>query len=217
VQVTGNRGCGIAETRSKASLGAAFAQAGGGVYAMYWATTGIQMWFFGVSPFTLINTFLELIVLSFQRNEIPQDLMSDKPDPTQWSTASAAFSPTNCDPRQYFVPQVMIININICGAWAGNTDVYATTGCTGKCTDNVAKASNYDQAYWEIKYVKTYTAQGNVSTGAGGSGSSTGAGGSQTGVATADIPRATPGAAEKSVSGWWATIMLLVSTVVLGA
>jgi hypothetical protein len=46
--VTGNRGCGIQETATPNSLGAGFAQNGGGVYAMYWSTSGIQMWFFGV-------------------------------------------------------------------------------------------------------------------------------------------------------------------------
>jgi hypothetical protein len=47
-QVTGNRGCGIQETTSPNSLGANFAQNGGGVYAMYWSVNGFQMWFFGV-------------------------------------------------------------------------------------------------------------------------------------------------------------------------
>lgn len=45
--VTGNRGCGIAEP-SRNSLGAAFAQSGGGLYVMYWSSTGIRFWLFGV-------------------------------------------------------------------------------------------------------------------------------------------------------------------------
>jgi hypothetical protein len=48
VQTTGNQGCGIQEKASSKSLGAAFAQNGGGVYAMYWTTAGIQLWFFEV-------------------------------------------------------------------------------------------------------------------------------------------------------------------------
>jgi hypothetical protein len=48
-ETTGNQGCIIQEKASKNSLGPAFAQNGGGVYAMYWTTAGIQIWFFEVS------------------------------------------------------------------------------------------------------------------------------------------------------------------------
>lgn len=54
----------------------------------------------------------------------------------------------------------MVINIDICGAWAGTA--YTITGCTGKCTDMVGIASNYDNAYWEINYVKTFITQEGV-------------------------------------------------------
>lgn len=50
VQVTGNQGCLIAEPASANSVGQAFAANGGGVYAMYWTTAAIQMWFFPVIP-----------------------------------------------------------------------------------------------------------------------------------------------------------------------
>jgi hypothetical protein len=109
----------------------------------------------------------------------------------------------------------MIINIDICGAWAGNADVYPTTGCSGKCTDMVANASNYNNAYWEINYVKTFTAQGNASATAGpsGGGSSTGgpsATGSQTVIATAG-----PNAAERAAITWWTAASLLVVAVAM--
>ena len=50
------------------------------------------------------------------------------------------------------------------------------------CTDLLANASNYDNAYWEINYVKTFTATGAVanasSSASGTAASATGTSGS---------------------------------------
>lgn len=94
--------------------------------------------------------------LFVKRSDIPADITSEKPDPKTWTTPTASFPANGCDPRS-FNPQNMIINIDVCGNWAGDKGVYPATGCTGLCTDVIAKGSNYDNAYWEIKYVKTFT------------------------------------------------------------
>jgi hypothetical protein len=108
-----------------------------------------------------------------QRNNIPSDLAGEGPDPTRWGTPSASYPASGCDPAKFFNPQSMIINIDVCGAWAGNGAVYTSTGCTGQCTDMVGTASNYDNAYWEIAYVKTFNAAGNATVSASGSATGT--------------------------------------------
>jgi hypothetical protein len=100
----------------------------------------------------------------------------------------------------------MIININICGAWAANADVYPTTGCQGKCTDKVGTASNYNDAYWEITYVKTFTAQGNTTATSSNSASTTGSSGT-------NVPTAGPNAAMKTTLGgaWIASALGVIA------
>ncbi|EIN08747.1 hypothetical protein PUNSTDRAFT_126043 [Punctularia strigosozonata HHB-11173 SS5] len=152
--LTGNEGCGISETASSSSVGSAFASNGGGVYAMYWSTDGIQIWF-------------------FERSNIPSDLTSESPDPSSWDEPSASYPTSGCDPSTYFKSQSLIINTDICGAWAGSDSVFTSTGCSGSCADLVGTASNYDTAYWEIQYVKTFTSSGSSSASATGTSTKT--------------------------------------------
>jgi hypothetical protein len=101
----------------------------------------------------------------------------------------------------------MIINIDICGAYAGNPQVYASTGCTGQCTDMVKTASNYDNAYWEISYVKTFTAAGNSSAGAGPSGSSSSHAPGATGSGSGSDPGKS-GAGKGAIVSWAGAALL---------
>jgi hypothetical protein len=147
---------------------------------------------------------------TLQRTSIPSDLVSESPDPTQWPTPTAAFPASGCNPRTFFNPQNMILNIDICGAWAGNTDVYGSTGCSGNCTSLVGTASNYDNAYWEIGYVKTYTEAGSTSVSASSSAST-----SQTG--SGSLPTVSQGAAGKTElfgAGVGALVMAAIAAVV---
>ncbi|EIN12757.1 hypothetical protein PUNSTDRAFT_111149 [Punctularia strigosozonata HHB-11173 SS5] len=139
---TGNPGCSITETASSTSVGAAFAKNGGGVYAMYMSTNGIEMWF-------------------FPRGQVPTDLSTNNPEPTLWGQPSASFPASTCNPSTFFQPQRLILNTDLCGSWAGN--VMDSTGCPGiVCTTLIADASNFDTAYWEISSVKTFTENGSA-------------------------------------------------------
>jgi hypothetical protein len=155
-----------------------------------------------------------------QRNGIPQDLNNNAPDPTGWPRPSAYFPANGCDPRAFFNPQRMILNTNLCGAWAGNAQVYNSTGCSGSCVDMIGKASNFDNAYWEISYLKTFTAAGNASatatgTGAGAgaatTGGATGTGGAATTTTQGGVATAGPasGARRLEAASWTAGVLLV--------
>jgi hypothetical protein len=57
---------------------------------------------------------------------------------------------------EYFTEQNIIINITLCGAWAGNAVEFAKT-CSGLCTDYIADPANFDNAYFELASIKTYS------------------------------------------------------------
>jgi hypothetical protein len=67
---------------------------------------------------------------------------------------------------------------DVCGAFAGNAQVYSSSGCSGQCQSVVGTASNYNDAYWEIKSIKTFNVDGSTSASASPTATGTGANGS---------------------------------------
>ena len=45
----------------------------------------------------------------------------------------ANFPNKQCDFEKYFEEHHIIINLTLCGDWAGNADVYSQAGCAGTC------------------------------------------------------------------------------------
>lgn len=103
-------------------------------------------------------------------------------DISQWGPPSAAYPASGCNIPQFFTPQNLVIDITLCGNWAGIGPVYNATcgssGPTGLCVsapfsrivhlitvifaqypDNVVGPGSpkYDEAYFEISYVRAYT------------------------------------------------------------
>lgn len=101
-----NAGCGVAGNTT--SIGSDFNQVGGGVMAMELRDEGIRMW-------------------QFLRSSIPSDITSGSPDPSSWGEASADFPNTECNIGNHFKNQSIIVNIDLCGTWAGN--VYDSDNC----------------------------------------------------------------------------------------
>ncbi|KAI1765906.1 glycoside hydrolase family 16 protein [Hypoxylon sp. FL1150] len=131
-----NAGCGVSDGAD--SYGAAYNSADGGVMAMELRTEGIRMWAFG-------------------RSGIPTDITDKNPDPSTWGEATADFPDTDCDIGSHFKNQSIIINIDLCGSWAGN--VYAQSGCPSNCTDYVANNPDaFTNAFWEFGSFEVYTA-----------------------------------------------------------
>lgn len=129
-------GCSIMDS-SSTSFAYGFNNADGGVFALLWDnSTGIAMW-------------------HFARADIPDDLTAQAPTPSTWGTPSGFWSAKTCDITDNFYEHQMVIDTTICGNWAGS-DAYSSSGCSGKCTDMVADASNYVDAKWVINYVAVY-------------------------------------------------------------
>lgn len=135
-QTNGNEGC-LVQDNSTQSYGAGFAAAGGGVYATLWDNEGIRIWF-------------------FPRSQIPSDVASASPNPSSWPTPTAFYPQSSCDTTKFFGPQTIIFDITICGNFAGNPAVFQET-CQGNCLDLVQTPSNYNDAFFEIKYLAVFS------------------------------------------------------------
>jgi len=137
-------GCIVADSNQN-SVGAAFAAAGGGVWATQFDTSGVFIWFWNTA-------------------NVPANLNSgNSVDLSTWGTPTASYPSSTCNMTQSFGPQQLVLDITLCGDWAGVPSVYNATclgtGTTGLCyNDNVigAGSPHYDNAYFEISSVKVY-------------------------------------------------------------
>lgn len=145
-------GCTVID-KNAASYGDAFNKADGGVWVTQFSAEGIYIWF-------------------WPRNKIPNSvssLASSKAAITSqsdWGTPTASYpGGSNCDVSKAFTPQNMVIDITLCGVWGRNPQFYQpqcgtrgpTKGETACYTDNVlGNGTNYQNAYFEIKYVRAY-------------------------------------------------------------
>ncbi|KAM5536636.1 hypothetical protein V8D89_009731 [Ganoderma adspersum] len=129
-----NAGCAYQQT-GNTSYGHGFNLQAGGVFAHTLEADGISVWY-------------------FDRDAIPSDIQSKKPDPASWGTPTAFFPNTQCDILSHFLAQNLIFDITVCGDWAG--PAYASSGCPKTCNDAVADPSNFDVAQWKISSVRVY-------------------------------------------------------------
>ncbi|KDQ62064.1 glycoside hydrolase family 16 protein [Jaapia argillacea MUCL 33604] len=143
IDANNNLGC-VVTNPTTASYGAAFAAAGGGMFVTEFAETGISIWF-------------------FSRSQIPTQLQGNASavNTSTLGTPVANWPATGCPIDQFFEPQSLIFDITLCGDFAGNANIFAET-CTGLCYDNwvIGSPSNYDNAYFEVQYVRVYGEQG---------------------------------------------------------
>ncbi|GAA5988954.1 hypothetical protein JCM5350_007495 [Sporobolomyces pararoseus] len=138
-----NSGCNALDTKTT-SAGQALAAAGGGVWATEYASTGIKIW-------------------HFEESAVPNDISSNASsiDPTAWGTPTFFVPDSSCNIEQHFAAQHLVIDITLCGDWAGNNATLEATGCPlttqPLCyTQYVLNASNYENAYFEIPSVRVY-------------------------------------------------------------
>ncbi|KAF8627936.1 hypothetical protein AX17_006091 [Amanita inopinata Kibby_2008] len=145
---TTNRGCIVAETKQN-SFGESFAQAGGGVWATQIDVSGIYIWF-------------------WSRPDIPNFIATatstSTMDPSMWGPPSASYPALGCNYTQFFTPQQLVLVTTLCGGWAGEPSNYMSTchTATGSCVaDNIIGPGSptYDNAYWDVAYIRTYIAQ----------------------------------------------------------
>ncbi|KAJ6486835.1 glycoside hydrolase family 16 protein [Mycena sanguinolenta] len=146
-------GCLVGENKPN-SYQSGFAAAGGGVYAAQFDYTGIWFW---------------------SRPDVPasitQSTATSSIDLSDWGPPSASYVNTTCTIENFFGPQKMVIDITLCGEYAGLPQYYlpqcASQGPTGICyNDNVVgNGNNYNDAYFELQYVRAYTTAAPQATG----------------------------------------------------
>ncbi|KAK0230124.1 glycoside hydrolase family 16 protein [Armillaria fumosa] len=181
----GSVGCRVAETKPN-SFGESFAQNGGGAFALQFDVSGAYVWF-------------------WSRQNIPKSLTSatstSNMDTTDWGTPSASFPSSGCDLQKLFKPQKLVLDITLCGDWAGVPSIF-NTQCSGNCVQDYVigpGSPKYDNAWFEISYLRTYTAiAGNATS--SGSGAVQTAAGTTTHVVTSTSGRASSGAASASTT-----------------
>jgi hypothetical protein len=128
-------GCKVVD--STLSYGSGFAGINGGAFAFLWNNDGMKIWF-------------------FQRSLIPADLPTANPNPAGWGTPTAFYPSTTCDFNKFFGPQTMILEIDVCGNFAVD-DWTTCSQVAAQCTDVVPIASNFDNAYFEIRYITFFS------------------------------------------------------------
>ncbi|BGP48237.1 hypothetical protein JCM10450v2_004109 [Rhodotorula kratochvilovae] len=131
--------------RDPAAYGAGFNAAGGGVFAVLYAETGISIW-------------------RWKRSDIPLDVLIGAPRWTGWGTPVATWDGSMCDTRTYFKRQMLTFDITTCGTWAGSTSTWNNVASSGPvavqyatCAQAVQDPAAFDEAYFEINYLRVYT------------------------------------------------------------
>ncbi|KAF5369067.1 hypothetical protein D9758_002924 [Tetrapyrgos nigripes] len=141
VAVNSNAGCGVrlSDTRS---YGPTFNANGGGWYAMERRNTGIKVWF-------------------WSRNDgsVPAEVKNGATsiNTSNWGTPAAFFPDDSCDISSHFGPNNIVIDLTFCGDFAGNSAIYAQSGCPSTCVDFVNNnPSAFRNAYFDFQWLKIY-------------------------------------------------------------
>ncbi|EUC58241.1 glycosidase, putative, partial [Rhizoctonia solani AG-3 Rhs1AP] len=83
-------------------------------------------------------------------------MASASPNPSNWGTPTAAWPESSCNSSQFFGPQTIILDITLCGNFAGAAATFQAT-CSGVCTDLIKTPSNYNNAYFDINYLRVFS------------------------------------------------------------
>ncbi|KAF8803219.1 glycoside hydrolase family 16 protein [Phlegmacium glaucopus] len=137
--VNSNTGCTV-EFPTAQSFGPPFNSNGGGWFAIERTTTFIKVWFWARND-----------------NSVPLDIKSDLfVNTDSWGTPTAAFPDTSCDIPEFFQEHNIVINLTLCGDWAGS--VYSQDGCPSTCVDFVNNnPSEFQNAYFDFASIRVYT------------------------------------------------------------
>lgn len=137
-------------------------------------------------------------------------------DTTQLGERTAFWSPNGCDIASYFTPQELVLDITLCGDWAGQASTLASTGCPAlvspaTCYSTyVLTSSNYNTAYFEINYIKVYSTSSATNASAV---SATATHATSTLKATGTSTSATSGASRQAAGGLFSILAGLVLVV----
>lgn len=139
--VNGNAGCGVHAPTSN-SYGPAFNAAGGGFYALERTPAFVKVWFWSRNDPTVpagVKTGSATVITD------------------NWGTPYAIFpSSSTCNLASHLGSNNIIINLTLCGDWAGA--VFASDGCGSDCVSFVnQKPAAFANAYWDFARLSVYT------------------------------------------------------------
>jgi hypothetical protein len=144
----GNERCpNIGCSQKKGLFGNSFNNSGGGVYTCQLISGQVTIWF-------------------FPRNNIPNDIMCGKPDPSSWPNEDAVARNKNAgitiskfNPCSgHFKNLMLVLNTTICGEFAGSTFKNGSdTGLDACEAFSVDPDNTYSDAFWYINYIKIFT------------------------------------------------------------
>ncbi|KIM37387.1 glycoside hydrolase family 16 protein [Hebeloma cylindrosporum] len=138
-EVNGNTGCGV-RFATQTSYGPAFNSVRGGWFAAERTDTYIKVWF-------------------WDRNDpsVPGEIRNGagNANPDTWGIPAAYFPDTSCHIPRFFSENNIIINLTLCGDWAGA--VYGQSGCPGTCIDHVNNnPAAFKDAYFDFAAIRVY-------------------------------------------------------------
>ncbi len=135
-----NQGCGVTDP-SAASYGAGVNAAGGAVWATLIEKDKISIW-------------------RWFRADVPADVAAGAPVPGSWGTPTAAWGNGRCDLASKFKQLQIVVDLTICGDWAGNAGVWAGSSCSSKwstCAAAVPDPANFKNAEFTFNSIKAYS------------------------------------------------------------
>ena len=148
----------------------------------------------------------QIAIWFWPRSSVPASVSTatSSVDISDWGTPSANYTSTSCDIASSFAPQQLVLDITLCGDWAGVPSIYASTGCpiegggagnASSCyLQNVFNNGNTTAlatAYFEINYIKAFNKNGTVLS----------SGGSTSSVDASSVFASATSAASASASG----------------
>lgn len=140
-----NKGAVAVSPKDSTTFGSAFNDQMGGVYATEVSLTEkrITIWF-------------------FPRGNIPEDVLSDDPHPSNWGTPLANFAGSDLDFSEKFKKLQIVINLTFCGQWAGNPSLWGAFSCAklaDTCEAYVAdNPAAFEDMYWAINSLRVFEA-----------------------------------------------------------
>lgn len=92
---------------------------------------------------------------NFDRGHVPLDIKLERPVPDLWSPSylKAAWPSITCSTSKFFKQHSIVIDITLCGDWAGST--YGSAGCPGTCAQQVMTASNFDSKHEPLELLSS--------------------------------------------------------------
>ncbi|GJJ15414.1 hypothetical protein Clacol_009690 [Clathrus columnatus] len=180
-----NQGCIVADN-SNGAFGQSFSANGGGVFVTEYAATYIAVWF-------------------LPRASIPSPLNDDSATTLDTSTIGEPlvnYTNAGCNIAEFFTAQELILDITLCGDFAGNPMIFNET-CQGVCYNDfvIGPPSNYDNAYFEIRNIKVFQNDAAISASGSSSSSSSSGSGSNSGSGSSSSSGSSSGSNSDSPSG----------------